>query len=358
MQRPIVPIALLTLTAALVACGQGATSTQPLASGADGDRNLSLIQSAKELGRLTKAGPSDTVYLIDGASAKVYTVTYKSAPRSLALGAPGLEVASVEPQTDVQYEHRTLTAGALVTLAATCGASDGPYYKNVYQGGIGFLHDFILPPSADPGGSGASAFLYGGYSTSTANVEVGFQKVYPDTTWQMYMTIRSGGRYAAPDTNGVWDSSGWKFNNVRAAGGSTINFNSRSEIGSDGQQYLITDVVSGSNTYKVGYRTGGTTTIDISSLRPSNSANIEVRKVAALAGGASLTVNSTLNLAKFRNSQYRSGTGTLVTWPNTSTSRCKTNYTAGSGTLYTKFDPSEASGSDTASINSSNTTLP
>lgn len=351
MRQTLISPAVAALTAVLAACGQAPSASQPQQPIYKNTTRTELLRSAQELILLTQAKPEDEVYLIDGDTNQVYQV--QSAPpadgSAAILRAQNVKIVSLTRASNVSFEQELIPAPSLKAQAATCGSSDGPYYKNVYQNGAtGFRHDIILPASTNVATSNTGAFLYGGYATSSNNVEVGFQRTASESTWQMYFAIAASGRYDAPDTNGTWSSAGWRMNDVRAYGGTTVNFNSRTEIGSDGLHYLVTDVSSGSNSYKIGYRTGGTLNLNISSLRPSNAANIEVRKVVALAGGG-LTSASYINDAKFRLSQYRSASGTLATWPNTSSSRC--TYKVSSVALSAKYNTAEASGSDTVSIN-------
>ncbi|WP_156103607.1 hypothetical protein [Deinococcus sp. YIM 77859] len=338
MRSPFVLSSLVLLTAMLAACGT--TPTAQSGEAVDIPSTSSATQpDVNAFVQLAGVQPdrNNLLLLIDGSTDQVYQIEPK--------GESGINAQSVGyvavPYTDVQFTKTTTNgAGRALQALATCGAStEGPYYKNIKQGGVGWDFDAILPYDT----TGYGPHLYGGYRTSTVNMEIGLQ-YNTGNTWQVYMRIAQGANNQyAPDTGGVYTTKGWNMGKYYFANGDTVHYNTRSVIGSDGGHYIISkfsNTITGAS-YTIGYKgTATSNDFDVSSLRPSNSANIELRKVVSL---ASPTTGSKIVNAKIRNTTYATSSGTSSSWPS---NFCAANY----GSFVVSYDTAAPAGADTVTI--------
>ncbi|QLG13308.1 hypothetical protein HLB42_20475 (plasmid) [Deinococcus sp. D7000] len=282
--------------------------------------------------------------LIDGASDRVYRIEQKA---SSGVSAQSAGYTAV-PEDDVQFNQTALPlpapqANVQPQALVTCSTSttqEGAYYRNAKLGGIGWDFDAILPYDT----TNIGPHVYGGYQTSgvnSVNMEVGLQ-YNTGNIWQTYIRIaQNGNSEYAPVTGGTYSTKGWKMDKYYFANGDTVHYQTRSYISSDGAHYITGQFSTPNKSYTVGYKGTATgATWNVSSLRPSNAANITVRKVISLADP--VTGSKIVN-AKIRNATYLTSSGASLTWPN--------NYAcANYGTSRVTYDNAAPAGGDTVTI--------
>jgi len=311
----------------LAACGQ---ANPPSASAPTALPDVSSLVQATGI----QPDANHVLVLIDGATDLAYRIETSPA----RFGSQALNYVAV-PTSDVQLQTTQTQgpAGTLGAQASCLASSEGAYYKNVQQGGVGWDFDAILPFNT----TNVGPHVYGGYKTSSVNMEVGMQ-YNTGNVWELYMRLSQGSlNQYAPDTGGVYTTKGWNMSKYYFANGDTVHDQTRSLIGSDGGHYIVGTFSTSSKSYTIAYKgTASANDFDVSSLRPSNSANIELRKVISLASPVS---GSKIVGAKLRNTTYATSSGSSVVWPS---NFCGANY----GSFTVTYDGAAAAGADTVSI--------
>ncbi len=323
MKKATLP--LVILTSLLASCGQQ-ENPQTTSKGFSGN-----IQFLKENNLI----PSENnhVYIIDGKDNSVSELKIKSSKESI-------ESLSYSNNPEVEYVpvknfifQESIIKGEMRSQALACSTSTQessvePFYKNTFTGAKGFKFNVSLPNSSNVTNYGGGVgHIYGGYASSTSNVESGFQYT-SSNDWQPYIRVvgMTNNGYPETSTGGQWSGS-WMIPSARFPAGSQVSLTSNSTIGSDGYHYIITTYSYGFSTYNFGYKDNPASP-KISYLKPSNTANITVRKVIGLAyqGTTPLAKGAKIINASITDSQYVNSQGTLLTWNRNACVNNTANY--------------------------------
>ena len=320
MKKVILPFVILT--SLLASCGQQEVNT-----------NSTSASEAAIFLKDNNIIPSPTrhIYLIDSTDKTVSEIKAKSPSSSigsLSLDANSLEIEIVKDAifTEEKSSQNSLSLQAVACTSTSQERSLEPYYKNSILGSKGFNFDVKLPTDSEvTNTTQAKGHIYGGYATSSANVENGFQ-YNGGNIWQPYFRVANltPSEYG-PNTSGVWKNS-WMIPSIYFPGGDTINLTSSTYIGSDGKHYIVANYLYRNTYYTFGYRDDAAW---ITSLKPSNISNITVRKVIGLAyqGSVALPKGAKITNASITNSLYLNAQDTYSTWNRNSCYNNTTNYT-------------------------------